>query len=96
MSVGDRIVSSLFIGWYDIFLLGARFWGGSLAGHATIRVYVVITDLKNGKQLDVASLGTSSSYGQGIFGTITSKQLDSLSTAIVGMFGGESHVPPAL
>ncbi|HVC29467.1 MAG TPA: DUF4410 domain-containing protein, partial [Gammaproteobacteria bacterium] len=66
-----------------------RFWGGIFAGHAKLQVHVVITDLKDGKQLDDASFGTSSSNGEGVFGATTSRQLDSVSSAIVRLFGGQ-------
>jgi hypothetical protein len=63
---------------------GKRWALGVFTGNASINAEASFTDLASGRALGTRSYGSSSSFIQGVFAPMTERQLESISTEIVG------------
>jgi uncharacterized protein DUF4410 len=63
----------------------ARLLSGMMSGNALLRVKVELSDLQTNTKNGESILGTTSSAKEGIFGGITSRQIDAVSDSIVAM-----------
>ena len=62
-----------------------RFLSGMMSGNALLRVKVELSDLQTNTKNGESILGTTSSAKEGIFGGITSRQIEAVSDSIVAM-----------
>jgi len=63
----------------------SRFVRGMMSGNALLRVKVELSDLQTNTKKGESILGTTSNAREGIFGGITSRQIDAVSDSIVAM-----------
>lgn len=69
---------------YRYISTGARYGLGAFTGNAFIDAEVTFRDGRSGRPFGRRTYGTSSSAWQGIFSAMTSKQVEAISTEIVG------------
>ena len=63
----------------------SRLFNGMMSGNALLRVKVELSDLQTNTKNGESILGTTSSAREGIFGGITSRQIDAVTDSIVAM-----------
>ncbi len=71
---------------YRFIGIGARIFFGIMTGNAYIDAQAKFSDLNGGSPLGEQPYNTSSSAGQGIFGTMTPKQIYAIADDVIGKF----------
>jgi hypothetical protein len=84
-AIGPGLRISLTVLDFQYVSAASRFVRGMMSGNALLRVKVELSDLQTNTKKGESILGTTSNAREGIFGGITSRQIDAVSDSIVAM-----------
>lgn len=67
-----------------------RFMAGAMVGDAVLKLNVKLIDLADKRVIHESTLDTQSSFGEGVFGATTSRQIEAMSEKIVDILNSNT------
>ncbi|MDC2890357.1 hypothetical protein [Psychrosphaera algicola] len=67
-----------------------RFMAGSMVGDAVLKLNVKLIAVADGRVIHESTLDTQSSFGEGVFGATTSRQIEAMSVKIIDILNSNT------